>query len=104
MLNRLNRINVLMLVVMLLPVVLLGADGAIWGWVTDRWATVVGVIVILLGAFWIPGLRTLMVLGLKTLVSEKVLKSIFIMLAEKLVASTKTKIDDLWLVELKRRL
>ncbi len=89
---------------MLMPVMLLGADFAPLVWLQESYKLIVGVILVMLGAFWVPGLRTLMVLGLKTLVSEKVLKSIFIMLAEKLVASTKTKIDDLWLVELKRKL
>ncbi len=89
---------------MLMPVMLLGADFAPLVWLQESWKTIVGVVIVLVGGFWVPGLRTLMVLGLKTLVSEKVLKSIFIMLAEKLVASTKTRIDDLWLAELKKRL
>ena len=90
--------------IILLPVMLMGADFAPLVWLQESWKTILGVILAMFGAFWIPGLRTIMVLGLKTLVSEKVLKSIFIMLAEKLVASTKTKIDDIWLAELKKKL
>ena len=99
-----KRILPLIILAVVLPTLLMGAEFAPLVWLQESWKTIVGVIVIMLGAFWVPGLRTLMVLGLKTLVSEKVLKSIFIMLAEKLVASTKTKIDDLWLAELKTRL
>jgi len=54
--------------------------------------------------FWIPGLRTIMVLALKTLVSEAVLKKIFLEIAQKLVDSTKTKVDDTWLEEIKKKL
>lgn len=94
----------LIIVAMLMPVMLLGAEGGPMIWLVESWKTIVGVIIVMYGAFWVPGLRTIMLLGLKTLVSEKVLKKIFIVLAEKLVASTKTKIDDIWLAELKKKL
>jgi len=90
--------------ILLLPVMLFGADGGIMGYLQDSWKTIVGMLVVVFGAFWIPGLRTLAILALKTLVSEAVLKKIFIALAEKLVASTKTNIDDIWLAELKKKL
>ena len=99
-----KRLYPFIIMVILMPVMLLGAEFGPLVWLQDSWKTIVGVIIVMFGAFWIPGLRTIMVFGLKTLVSEKVLKSIFIMLAEKLVASTATKIDDLWLRELKKKL
>ena len=100
-----KRFNFLtILTILLLPLALFGADGGIMVYLQDSWKTIVGVALIMFGAFWVPGLRTLMVLGLKTLVSEAVLKKIFVALAEKLVASTKTKIDDIWLAELKKNL
>ena len=70
----------------------------------DKWQWVVGTLVVVFGGFWVPGLRTLIMLALKTLVSEAVLKRIFLEIAEKLVKSTKTKIDDIWLEELKKKL
>lgn len=88
----------------MLPMLLLGADGGIMGYLQDSWKTMVGMLILVFGAFWVPGLRGLMMLAIKTLVSEKVLKSIFISIAEKLVASTKTKIDDIWLAELKKKI
>ena len=100
-----RNITFLAMLLIALPVMLLGAEGAgPIAWFQESWQIIVGVILVMFGAFWIPGLRTIMVLGLKTLLSEKVLKSIFILLAEKLVASTTTKIDDLWLRELKKKL
>lgn len=93
-----------LLVILLMPVMLLGADGTIWSWFLDRWGTIVGMVVITLGSFAIPGLRTFMVLALKTLVSEKVLKKIFLLVAKKFVLSTKTKVDDIWFAELEKQL
>lgn len=98
-----HRFNLLILAI-LLPVMLLGADGGVMGYLQDSWKTIVGMLIVVFGAFWIPGLRTLMVLALKTLVSEAVLKKIFIEIAERLVASTKTKVDDTWLAEIKKQL
>lgn len=92
------------MLMLMLPMLLLGADGGIMGYLQDSWKTMVGMLILVFGAFWVPGLRGLMMLAIKTLVSEKVLKSIFISIAEKLVASTKTKIDDIWLAELKKKI
>ncbi len=99
-----KRFNLIVVLAILLPVMLFGADGGIMRYLQDSWKTIMGVLVVVFGAFWIPGLRTLMILALKTLVSEAVLKKIFILIAEKLVASTKTRIDDIWLAELKKNL
>ena len=99
-----KRLFPFVIMAILLPAMLLGAGSGPLAWLQDSWKTIMGVILVMFGAFWIPGLRTIMVLGLKTLLSEKVLKSIFLMLAQKLVDSTTTKIDDLWLRELKKKL
>jgi len=99
-----KRFYLIGLLVILVPVMLLGADGTVWTWFTDRWGTIVAMIGITLGAFAVPGLRTLMVLALKTLVSEAVLKKIFLLVAKKFVLSTKTKVDDIWLEELEKQL
>ncbi len=70
----------------------------------DKWQWIVGTLVVVFGGLWVPGLRTLVMIALKTLVSEAVLKRIFLEIAGKLVKSTKTQIDDIWLEELKKRL
>ena len=99
-----KRLYPFIIMVILMPVMLMGAEFGPLVWLQNSWKTIVGVIIVMFGAFWIPGLRTIMVLGLKTLVSEKVLKSIFIVLAQKLVDSTTTTIDNTWLDELKKKL
>ena len=100
-----RNITFLAMLLIALPVMLLGAEGAgPIAWLQESWQIIVGVILVMFGAFWIPGLRTIMVLGLKTLLSEKVLKSIFLVLAQKLVDSTETTIDNTWLDELKKKL
>ena len=48
--------------------------------------------------------RTMIVKGAKALMSEAFLKEMFMSLASKYVASTKTKLDDVWLAQLKKNL
>lgn len=89
---------------LMVPIMLLGADGGVVGYLQDSWKTIMGVLLLVFGGFWVPGLRTVMLLALKTLVSEKVLKAIFLSIAKKLVDSTKTDIDNIWLDELKKKI
>lgn len=92
----------LIAMVLFMPMVLFA--GGLTEWVKESWLVIVGTIGVVFAALWIPGLRTLVVLGLKTLVSERVLKAIFLALAAKLVKSTTTTVDDIWLEELKKKL
>jgi hypothetical protein len=62
------------------------------------------VAILVFGGFYIPGLRSLWTAALKTLLSEKVLARLFVSVAETLVKSTKNKLDDVWLEELKKSL
>jgi len=59
---------------------------------------------IIIASFYIPGLRDIWKLVIQAALSEAVLKRLFLMIAEKLVASTKNKLDDIWLKELKRKM
>ena len=63
----------------------------------DKWQWIVGTLAVVFGGFFVPGLRALLMLALKTFLSEAVLKRIFVEIAGKLVKSTKTQIDDIWL-------
>jgi|TARA_R100001244_G_scaffold131740_2_gene105626 hypothetical protein len=74
------------------------------GWIKDNWSTAGGTIVMLVGAGYVPFIRSLLFKGLKALMSEAFLKEMFIGLAEKYVASTKTKLDDVWLAQLKKNM
>ena len=71
-------------------------------WIADHWQTIAGTLVALAGAAYIPFVRTLIVKGAKALLSEAFLKEMFVSLAEKYVASTKTKLDDAWFKQLKK--
>lgn len=93
-----------MLIAMILFMPMALFAGGFTEWAKESWLVIVGTIGAVFAALWIPGLRTLVVLGLKTLVSERVLKAVFIALAEKLVKSTTTTVDDIWLAELKKKM
>ncbi|MBO8183335.1 MAG: hypothetical protein H0Z28_11190 [Archaeoglobus sp.] len=71
------------------------------------WNLVLYILVIIafvIASFYIPGLRGIWKLVIQAALSEAVLKRLFLMIAEKLVASTKNKLDDIWLKELKRKM
>jgi Ni,Fe-hydrogenase I cytochrome b subunit len=70
----------------------------------NYWTVLVSMIVLIVGGFYIPGLRNIWVIAFKVLLSETVLKRIFIAFAEKLVKSTKNPLDDIWLEEVKKKL
>jgi hypothetical protein len=52
---------------------------------------------------YIPVVRGIVLMGLKTMISEAVLKKIAIQMVEKLVKSTKNKLDDIWFAEFKKK-
>jgi hypothetical protein len=51
---------------------------------------------------YIPFVRGLVITGLKTVVSEAVLKKVAIQIIGKLVKSSKNKLDDVWFEEFKK--
>ena len=66
-------------------------------WIQSNWTSVVGGVAVVGGALYIPFVRGLVLTGVKTMVSEKVLKKIAVQMVGKLVKSTKNKLDDaLW--------
>ena len=73
-------------------------------WIANNWLPIVGTIASLVGAAYIPFVRTIVVKGFKSIFSEAFLKEMFLTLAEKYVASTKTKLDDVWLAQLRKKL
>ena len=70
----------------------------------DNWQAVAGTVVALGGAAYVPFVRGVLVKGVKVCLSEAFLKEMFISLADKYVKSTKTKLDDAWLGQLKKSL
>ena len=72
-------------------------------WIQSNWATIVGTVAVIGGGMYIPFVRGLVIMGLKTVISETVLKKIAIQIVEKLVKSTKNKLDDVWFSEFKKK-
>lgn len=81
----------------LMTSVLFGADGGFVGYLQDSWKAMAGLIAFLIGAFWVPGLREYMIIGVRVLVGPKMRKLIFIKIAEKWVDSTENDLDNDWL-------
>ena len=72
-------------------------------WIQDNWMSVVGTVAVIGGGMYIPVVRGIALMGLKTMISEAVLKKIAIQMVEKLVKSTKNKLDDIWFAEFKKK-
>ena len=72
-------------------------------WIQSNWATIVGTVAVIGGGLYIPFVRGLVLTGIKTMISEAVVKKIAIQIIEKLVKSSKNKLDDIWFAEFKKK-
>ena len=72
-------------------------------WIQSNWATIVGTVAVIGGGMYIPYVRGLVLMGLKPMISEAVVKKIAIQIIEKLVKSSKNKLDDVWFAEFKKK-
>lgn len=93
----------LIIVAMLMPIMLLGAEGGIMGWMVESWKPILGVLVFMAGGFYVPGVRTLLFHALRAAISGPVLKRMAIEALQKYVDSTETTVDDAFLDEFRRR-
>jgi len=73
-------------------------------WIQSHWVSIVSTIAVIGGGLYIPFVRGLVLTGMKAMVSEAVLKKIAIQMIEKLVKSTKNKLDDVWFAEFKKHI
>ena len=71
-------------------------------WIQSHWVGIVGTLAVIGGGMYIPFVRGLVITGLKTVVSEAVLKKVAIQIIGKLVKSRKNKLDDVWFSEFKK--
>jgi len=71
-------------------------------WIQSHWVGIVGTLAVIGGGMYIPFVRGLVITGLKTVVSEAVLKKVAIQIIGKLVKSSKNKLDDVWFSEFKK--
>ena len=72
-------------------------------WIQSIWMSIVGTVAVIGGGMYIPFVRGLVLTGFKTMISEKVVKKIAIQIVEKLVKSSKNKLDDVWFAEFKKK-
>ena len=73
-------------------------------WISSSWTVIAGSVVALLGGWYVPIIRKLYVLAFKAMLSEAVLKKVFLQVAENLARSTKNDIDDTIVAEIKNRI
>lgn len=97
-----KMINMIVMLI-LLPVLLLGADGGIMEWAMQSWKLIAGVLAFIAGGFYVPGVRFLLFAALKAAISGPVLKRLAIEALKKYAASTETEVDDAWVREFERR-
>ena len=71
-------------------------------WIQGNWVSIVGAVAVVGGGLYIPFVRGLVITGLKTVVSEAVLKKVAIQIVGKLVKSSKNKLDDIWFEQFKK--
>ena len=71
-------------------------------WIQNNWVSIAGAVAVVGGGLYIPFVRGLVITGLKTVVSEAVLKKVAIQIIGKLVKSSKNKLDDVWFSEFKK--
>jgi hypothetical protein len=71
-------------------------------WIQSHWVSIVGTLAVIGGGLYIPFVRGLVITGLKTVISEAVLKKVAIQIIGKLVKSSKNKLDDVWFSEFKK--
>ena len=71
-------------------------------WIQNNWVIIAGAVAVVGGGLYIPFVRGLVITGLKTVVSEAVLKKVAIQVVEKLVKSSKNKLDDIWFAQFKK--
>jgi hypothetical protein len=71
-------------------------------WIQNNWVSIAGAVAVVGGGLYIPFVRGLVITGLKTVISEAVLKKVAIQVVEKLVKSSKNKLDDIWFAQFKK--
>ena len=71
-------------------------------WIQNNWVSIAGAVAVVGGGLYIPFVRGLVITGLKTVVSEAVLKKVAVQVVEKLVKSSKNKLDDIWFAQFKK--
>ena len=72
--------------------------------ITSNWYYFIIVLALFVGGFYVPVIRQLAMVGFRSLLSEAVIKRMVVVMLEKLVKSTKNKLDDVWLAQVKKKM
>ena len=72
--------------------------------ITSNWYYFIIVLALFVGGFHVPVIRQLVMVGFRSLLSEAVIKRMVVVMLEKLVKSTKNKLDDVWLAQVKKKM
>jgi hypothetical protein len=75
---------------------------AILEFAKGNWMVVGGTLAAMVGAAYVPYVRTLVFKGVKVLMTEAFLEEVFLGLAKRYVQSTDTKLDDIWYAQLEK--
>jgi hypothetical protein len=75
---------------------------AILEFAKGNWMVVAGTLGAMVGAAYVPYVRTLVFKGVKVLMTEAFLEEVFLGLAKRYVQSTDTKLDDIWYAQLEK--
>ncbi len=97
-------LNILVMI-LFVPMILLAGDGTVIEFIKDSWKLILGILAFIAGGFYVPGVRRILFLALRAVISKEVLKQLFFEAAERYAKSTKnTKVDDVWVAKMKESL
>ena len=71
--------------------------------IASNWEVIVATLLVSIGGVAIPGVRTFVMIGVRSVLTEKVLTALAISALEKAAKSSKNKVDDAFVAELKSR-
>jgi len=71
--------------------------------ITNNWEVIIATLVCAVGGIAVPGVRTFVMIGVRSMLTEKVLTALAISALEKAAKSSKNTVDDAFVAELKSR-
>tara|TARA_Y100000590_G_C15741517_1_gene1020435 strand:- start:4069 stop:4302 length:234 start_codon:yes stop_codon:yes gene_type:complete len=70
---------------------------------SNNWEVILATLACAVGGIAVPGVRTFVMIGVRSMVSEKVLTQLAVSALEKAAKSSKNTVDDAFVAELKSR-
>ena len=71
--------------------------------ITNNWEVILATLGCAVGGIAVPGVRTFVMIGVRSMLTEKVLTALAISALEKAAKSSKNTVDDAFVAELKSR-